>query len=193
MFVKSVSKLLIKKMNRLEEKYQKEIVSVFRKEFNIKNHLAVPKIIKVVINVGIGQISADKPAQEKAINVLAAIAGQKPMIRKAKTAIAEFKIREGMIVGLSTALRGQRMYQFLDKLFTIVLPRVRDFQGLKKSAFDKQGNYTLGLKEQIIFPEVDYDKIDKIRGLEVTIVTSTTDKKQALRLLELLGMPFEKI
>lgn len=179
-------------MNRLEEKYQKEIVSVFRKEFNIKNHLAVPKIIKVVINVGIGQISADKPAQEKAINVLAAIAGQKPMIRKAKTAIAEFKIREGMIVGLSTALRGQRMYQFLDKLFTIVLPRVRDFQGLKKSAFDKQGNYTLGLKEQIIFPEVDYDKIDKIRGLEVTIVTSTTDKKQALRLLELLGMPFEK-
>lgn len=179
-------------MNRLEEKYQKEIIAVFQKEFNIKNSLAVPKIVKVVINVGIGQISSDKPAQEKAINVLAAITGQKPTIRKAKTAIAEFKIRRGTIVGLTVTLRKKRMYQFLDKLFTIVLPRVRDFQGLKRSAFDQQGNYTLGLKEQIIFPEVDYDKIDKIRGLEVTIVTSTKNKKQALRLLELLGMPFEK-
>lgn len=180
-------------MNRLEEKYKKEIIPILQKEFKISNLLAVPRIVKVVVNVGVGQIASDKQALEKAEDTLAVITGQKPLKRGAKKAVADFKIKKGDIVGLKVTLRKKRMYQFLDKLFTIVLPRVRDFSGVKRDAFDRQGNYTLGLKEQIIFPEVDYDKIDKVRGLEITIVTSTKDKKQALRLLELLGMPFEKL
>lgn len=180
-------------MNRLEEKYKKEVIPILQKEFKISNPLAVPRIVRVVVNVGVGQISSDKQALEKAEDTLAVITGQKPLKRGAKKAVADFKVRKGDIVGLKVTLRKKRMYQFLDKLFAIVLPRVRDFSGVKRDAFDRQGNYTLGLKEQIIFPEVDYDKIDKVRGLEITIVTSTKDKKQALRLLELLGMPFEKL
>jgi len=178
--------------SRLEEEYIKEIVSQLQKEFGIKNKLAVPKIEKIVINVGVGEITHDKTAMEKAISSLTAITGQYPSLRKAKKAIAEFKMRQGDVVGLKITLRKKRMYQFLDKLFTIVLPRVRDFQGTKKTSFDKKGNYTLGLGEQIIFPETDYDKIDKVRGMEITIVSNTNDVKKAERLLELLGMPFEK-
>lgn len=179
-------------MNRLQEKYQKEAVPVLEKEFKFKNDLAVPRVEKVVINVGIGEITHDKGALEKAINSLAAITGQKPLVCQAKKAIADFKIRQGNVIGLKVTLRRKRMYQFLDKLFSLVLPLVRDFQGVKRTAFDDQANYTLGLQEQVIFPEVDYDKIDKVRGMEISIVTSTKDKKQALRLLELMGMPFAK-
>ncbi len=179
-------------MSRLQQKYQKEIVPELKKEFKIKNDLAVPKVAKVVLNVGIGEIAHDKQALEKAKNTLAAITGQKPLIRPAKKAIADFKIRKGNSVGLKVTLRRKRMYDFLDKLFSLVLPLVRDFQGAKQNAFDQDANYTLGLKEQVIFPEVDYDKIDKVRGMEISIVISTKDKKKAARLLELMGMPFTK-
>lgn len=179
-------------MNRLQEKYQNQIIKKLQEEFKIKNIYAVPRIMKVVVNVGVGSIVKDKTAMEKAINTMQSITGQKPLIKNAKKAIAEFKIREGDPVGLTTTLRSERMYQFLDKLFSLVLAKVRDFGGVKRSAFDKKGNYTLGLKEQIIFPEVDYDKIDKIRGLEITFVTNAGDSKKSFRLLELLGMPFEK-
>jgi len=179
-------------MNRLQEKYQKQIFPILKKEFKISNSLAVPKIIKAVINIGVGDIAQDKPALEKAKESLKAITGQKPLVRPAKKAIADFKTREGNTIGFKVTLRKKRMYQFLDKLFCLVLPQVRDFQGVKRKAFDGQANYTLGLKEQIIFPEIDYDKIDKVRGMEISIVTNTKDKKMALRLLELLGMPFEK-
>lgn len=180
-------------MNRLQEKYQQKIVPVLQKEFKISNPLAVPRLVKVVVNIGVGEIAREKQALEKAQQTLAMITGQKPLRRGARIAVADFKIREGDVVGLKVVLRQKKMYQFLDKLFTIVLPRVRDFSGVKRGAFDKQGNYTLGLKEQTIFPEVDYDKIDKVRGLEISFITSIKDKKQALRLLELLGMPFEKV
>ena len=179
-------------MNHLEEKYQKEIAPVLKKEFKIKNSLAVPRVLRVVVNVGIGEITHDKQAIDKAVNSLTSITGQKPLICPAKKAIADFKTRAGDPIGLKVTLRRKRMYQFLDKLFSIVLPLVRDFQGVKVEAFDQQANYTLGMREQIIFPEADYDKIDKVRGLEITIVTSTKDKLKALRLLELMGMPFEK-
>ncbi len=179
-------------MNHLQEKYNQTVVKTLQKEFGFTNTLAVPKLIKVVVNVGIGEISHDKQATEKARAVLAAMTGQQPSARMAKKAIAEFKTRQGDVVGLTVVLRGKRMYEFVDKLLNIVLPRERDFSGVKRDAFDGRGNYTLGLREQIIFPEVDYDKIDKVRGLEITIVTSASDKKQALRLLELLGMPFTK-
>lgn len=179
-------------MNRLLKKYQNKIISILEKEFKIANPLAVPKVLRVVVNMGIGDISDNKEAIKKAIDTMALITGQKPLVCPAKKAIADFKIRQGTPVGLKITLRRRRMYVFLDKLFNLVLPKVRDFQGVKRNAFDKQANYTLGLTEQTIFPEVDYDKIDKVRGLEVTIVTSTQDKKKALRLLELLGLPFEK-
>ena len=180
-------------MIRLQEKYQKKVVPVLAKEFKLKNDLAVAKVEKVVINVGIGEITHDKAALEKAIDSLAVITGQRPLICQAKKAIADFKVREGNAIGLKVTLRRRKMYQFLDKLFSLVLPLVRDFQGVKKTSFDNQANYTLGLQEQVIFPEIDYDKIDKVRGMEISIVTSTKDKKQALRLLELMGMPFEKL
>lgn len=179
-------------MNRLQEKYQQSIINTLQKEFNIKNKLAIPKLVKIVVNVGIGEITREKPSLEKAKTVLAIMTGQKPAPKLAKKAIAEFKTRQGDVVGLAVILRGNRMYQFLDKLVSLVLPRVRDFNGVKRHAFDGRGNYTLGLTEQIIFPEVDYDKIDKVRGLEITIVTTAKDNQQALRLLELMGMPFRK-
>ncbi|PIS08740.1 50S ribosomal protein L5 [Candidatus Beckwithbacteria bacterium CG10_big_fil_rev_8_21_14_0_10_34_10] len=179
-------------MNRLQKKYQDKVIPIFQKEMGIKNPLAVPRVEKVVFNVGIGDISLDKGALVKAKDALKAITGQKALVCPAKKAIADYKTRKGVPVGLKVTLRKKRMYQFMDKLFSVVLPRVRDFQGVKRSAFDKQANYTLGLKEQIIFPEVDYDKIDRVRGMEISFLISTKDKKKALRLLELLGMPFEK-
>jgi len=172
-------------------KYRKKIAPRLAKKLGKKNLLAVPRIVKVVINVGIGDIAKDKEKREKAINTLASVTGQKPQIRPAKKAIAEFKIRQGDPIGLKVTLRGRRAYDFLQKLFTVVLPRVRDFQGVKRGSFDKQANYTLALTEQIIFPEVDYDKIDRVRGMEITFVTSTSDKKEAKALLEELGLPFQ--
>ena len=179
-------------MSRLQEKYQKVVVPKLKKEFGVSANLAVPRILKIVINVGIGEITKDQNAIKKVTDYLSALAGQKPALMKAKSSIAEFKIRLGSPVGLRVTLRGKRAYDFLDKLFSITLARVREFRGLRKSSFDGQGNYTLGLTEQTIFPEVDYDKIDKTRGMEITIVTSAGTNVRALRLLEELGMPFEK-
>jgi len=179
-------------MSRLLKKYQKEIVPALKKKLKKDNSLAVPKVTKVIINVGIGDIAKDKTAREKAIKTLADMTGQTPQIRPAKKAIAEFKIRQGDPVGLKVTLRGKRAYHFLDKLFSLVLPKVRDFQGVSREAFDGSGNYTLGLSEQVIFPEVDYDTIDRVRGLEITLVTDTQDDQEALVLLEALGMPFAK-
>lgn len=176
---------------RLKTKYQKKVVPALQKEFGIKNPLAVPKVLKVVINVGIGEKGKDRQVLENAIETLKLVTGQKPLLTCAKKSIVEFKVRKGDVIGLKVTLRGKRMYYFLDKLFTIVLPRLRDFQGLRR-VIDKNANYTLGLQEQTIFPEVDYDKIDRLQGLEITFVTDTKDKKQTERLLELLGTPFEK-
>jgi len=179
-------------MSRLQQKYFKEIIPNLKKDLKVNSDLAVPRIIKMVINIGTGEISKDQPALAKTVNYFAALAGQKPVIRKAKKSIAEFKTRVGSPIGLVVTLRGRRAYEFLDKLFSIVLPRVRDFRGVNPKAFDGSGNYTLGLAEQTIFPEVEYDKIDKIRGMEITIVTNAKDNTKARKLLENLGMPFAK-
>ena len=179
-------------MNRLLKKYQEKIVPNLQKQLKKANRLAVPQVEKVVVNVGIGDIVKDKTLKEKAIQTLSQITGQKPQIRVAKKAIAEFKTRRGDTVGLKVTLRKKRAYDFLDKLFSLVLPQVRDFQGVKIEAFDGSGNYTLGLTEQIIFPEADYDTIDRVRGLEITIVTTTQNDAEARALLKALGMPFAK-
>ena len=182
----------MKNTSRLKIKYQKEIIPALQKEFGIKNSLAVPKVDKIAINLGIGEKGKNKQMLTNIIETLKVITGQKPLPTRAKKAIAEFKIRKGDIVGLKVSLRGKRMYYFLDKFFSIVLSRLRDFQGVKR-VFDKNANYTLGLGEQTIFPEVDYDKIDRSQGLEISFITTTDNKKQAERLLELLGMPFVKV
>ena len=180
-------------MNRLREKYQKEVVPQLKKEFNLKADLAVPRLVKIVINLGLKEGAGDKGVAQKTADWLSLIAGQKAVITRAKQAEAAFKIRQNDPIGAMATLRGERMYQFLDKLISIVLPRVRDFQGISRTGFDGRGNYSLGLREQIVFHEVDYDTIDSIRGLEITIVTNAGDDKKALRLLELLGMPFRKV
>lgn len=179
-------------MQLLEEKYKKEIVSQLMKELGVRNALAVPRIEKVVINVGIKEGVSDKAAVKLASQALAVITSQKPRIARAKKSVASFKLRAGDPIGLVVTLRRRRMYDFLEKLFKIVLPRLRDFQGLPAKAFDGHGNYTLGIPEQTVFPEVDYAKIDKVRGLEITIITNTNSDEQAKKLLELLGMPFKK-
>ena len=179
-------------MKTLKDRYQQEIVPLMQKEFGIKNTLAVPRVQKVVVNMGIGNLAHDKGKQQKAIKIITSICGQKPQLMSAKKAVSEFRIREGNLIGLRVTLRGKRMYFFLEKLFRIVLPRIRDFQGIKLTAFDQQANYTLGLTEQIVFPEVDYDIIDQGRGLEISIVQNTSDRAQAQKLLELMGVPFEK-
>lgn len=180
-------------MSKLEEKYKKEIVPQLMKELGVKNALAVPRLLKVVVNVGIKEGISDKAALESASQNLTVITSQKPRIARAKKSIAGFKLRAGDPIGLVVTLRRRRMYDFLEKLFEIVLPRLRDFQGLSIKGFDGHGNYTLGILEPIVFPEVDYAKIDKVRGLEITIVTNTNLDKEAKRLLELFGMPFKKI
>jgi large subunit ribosomal protein L5 len=179
-------------MTFLEEKYKTEIRPKLAKEFELDNLLAVPFVQKVVVNMGVGQAAGEKGLLEKAMEDLKAITGQKPRVNKARLAIAGFKIRKGDAIGLMVTLRGKRMYFFLEKLFRIVLPKLRDFKGVSSSGFDGQGNYNLGLTEQIVFPEIDYAKIDKTRGLQITLVTSAKDEKQAKRLLENLGMPFTK-
>ena len=179
-------------MANLEERYQKEIKAKLVKEFKLKSILAVPRVEKVVVNMGIGEATEDKKIIEKASADLQAITGQKPKLAKARLSIAGFKLREGNVIGLVVNLRGERMYIFLEKLFKIVLPRLRDFKGVSLKGFDGQGNYNLGIREQIVFPEVDYAKIDKVRGLQITFVTNAGDDGKAKRLLVELGMPFEK-
>lgn len=179
-------------MNRLQEKYQSKIVHQLQKDLKYSSIMQVPKIEKIVINIGVGDAVATPKALDKAVLELTKITGQKPVITKAKKSIAGFKLREGMAIGCKVTLRGQKMIDFLDKLISIALPRVRDFQGLSRNSFDKNGNYTFGVKEQIIFPEINYEDVDKIRGLEITIITSTSDKEAAIRLLEQFGFPFKR-
>ena len=179
-------------MNRLHEKYLKEAVPALKQEFNLKHDLAVPRLVKVVINLGLKDGAGDKGVAKKVADWVSLIAGQKAVITRAKVAEAAFKIRQNDPIGAMATLRGERMYQFLDKLISIVLPRVRDFQGVARTSFDGQGNYSLGFAEQIVFHEVDYDTIDSVRGLQVVIVTNAREDKKSLRLLELLGIPFNK-
>lgn len=179
-------------MGMLETKYEKEVVPKLAQELGIKNRLALPKIRKVVVNMGVGEAIKNKESLEKAGSDLAIITGQKPTLRKAKVSVASFGLRRGMPVGLKVTLRRDRMFAFLEKLFFIVLPRLRDFRGLRTSSFDESGNYTLGISEHTVFPELDLSKIDKPRGLEVTIVTDAKNAETSMRLLELMGMPFAK-
>lgn len=180
------------KISHLAKKYQEEIVPTLKKEFGLVNILAVPKLVKVNVNVGLKEAAHDEGLLTKAVEELAAITGQKPKVCLAKKSIAAFKIVKGNPIGLTVTLRGVRMYDFLDKLLNIVLPRVRDFRGASLSSFDGQGNYTIGLEEQIVFPEIEFTKIEKTRGLEVTIVTNAGTDEKARKLLELLGVPFKK-
>lgn len=179
-------------MNRLHEKYNNEIRANLVSKFNYSSVMQAPKLEKVVINLGIGNAITNAKALEEAVTELTAIAGQKPVITKAKKSIANFKLREGMEIGCKVTLRGEKMYDFLDKLFNISLPRVRDFHGVSKTAFDGRGNYTLGVKEQIIFPEIQYDKVQRVRGMDIVIVTSAKTNEEAKALLSELGMPFAK-
>jgi large subunit ribosomal protein L5 len=178
--------------SRLKEKYRQEVVSALQKEFSYKNPMQVPTINKVVINIGMGEVIQNAKAMDAAISDLAAITGQRPVITRAKRSVAAFKLREGMQIGCMVTLRGERMFQFLDKLMNVALPRLRDFQGVSAEAFDGRGNYTLGLREQLVFPEIDYDKVDKVRGMEVSLVTTARTDEEGRRLLSLLGMPFKK-
>ncbi len=179
-------------ITRLQEKYQKEVKVALAKEFGIKNTFAVPKVEKVVINMGIGSISKNQQQIDALKKDLAVVTGQLPSTRNAKVSIASFSLREGMPVGLSATLRGERMYSFLDRLFSIVLPRLRDFRGVSLKSFDKMGNYTLGFDEHTVFPEIDSTKSASAHGFEITIVTTAEDRDQSKRLLELMGMPFQK-
>jgi large subunit ribosomal protein L5 len=175
---------------RLKEKYQSEIVPGLIQEFNYTTVMQVPRLQKVVLNIGLGEAIQNAKALDAAVGDLTAITGQKPVITRAKKSIANFKLRQGMAIGAMVTLRGVVMYEFLDRLINLALPRIRDFRGISRRSFDGRGNYTLGLREQIIFPEIDYDKVDKIRGMEVAIVTSAFDDAQGYALLKRLGMPF---
>lgn len=176
--------------NRLKERYMTEIRSLLQEKFGYNNPMEIPKLDKVVVNMGLGEVIQDPKALDAAVGDLAAITGQKPIVTKAKKSIAAFKLREGMSIGCKVTLRGERMYQFVDKLISVSLPRVRDFKGVSPKAFDGRGNYTLGLKEQLIFPEIDYEKIDRVRGLEVCFVTSAKTDEECKELLGLMGMPY---
>jgi len=179
-------------MVRLKERYLKEIVPQLIKKYGYKNIMEVPRVNKIVLNLGMGEALSNAKALEAAEKDLTTIAGQHPVVTKAKKSIAAFKLRAGVPIGMMVTLRDQRMYEFLDKLVSVVLPRIRDFQGVPRDAFEGQGNYTLGMKEQIVFPEIEYDKVDKTRGLEITIVTSAKTDEDGRRLLEAIGMPFKK-
>jgi len=179
-------------MARLKEKYRNEIAGALAKEFDIKNPMAVPKITKVIVNMGLGEASSNAKILETAVEELRAVTGQKPVITKAKKSIAAFKLRQGMNIGAMVTLRGDRMYEFLDRLISVALPRVRDFRGISGKAFDGRGNYTLGVREQLIFPEIDFNKVDKTRGMNISIVTTAKTDEQARSLLKALGMPFRQ-
>ncbi|MBZ4668645.1 MAG: large subunit ribosomal protein [Epulopiscium sp.] len=172
--------------------YENEIVDAMMKKFGYKNKLAVPKIEKVIINMGVGEAKDNPKVLEAAVSDLTLIAGQKPVVTKAKKSVAAFKIREGMPIGCKVTLRGERMYDFIDRLINLALPRVRDFRGVSPDSFDGRGNYALGIKEQLIFPEIEYDKIDKVRGMDVIFVTTANTDEEARELLRLFGMPFRK-
>jgi large subunit ribosomal protein L5 len=175
---------------RLKEKYRKEVVPALADEFRFASAMQVPRIAKVVVNIGVGEAIQNAKALDAAAEDLVAICGQKPVITRAKKSIAGFKVRQGMTIGTMVTLRGDRMYDFLDRLINLALPRIRDFRGVSRKSFDGRGNYSLGLREQIIFPEIEYDKVDKIRGLEVAIVTTAPDDAQGYALLRGFGMPF---
>ncbi|MGH9412331.1 MAG: 50S ribosomal protein L5 [Terriglobales bacterium] len=175
---------------RLQERYQKEVAPALMREFGLTNAMAIPKLHKVVVNMGVGQATQNAKLMDTAVAELSAICGQKPMVTHAKKSIAAFKLREGMPVGCAVTLRGVRMYEFLDRLMNVVLPRVRDFRGVSPKSFDGRGNYTLGLLDQIIFPEIDYAKVDLPKGMNVTVVTTARNDEQARSLLRHLGMPF---
>ena len=177
---------------RLRERYTKEIAPALAKEFDIKNPMAVPKLEKIVINMGLGEAIANSKIVDTATEELTSIAGQKPVTTKAKKAIAAFKLRQDMAIGSMVTLRGDRMYEFLDRLVSVALPRVRDFRGVSPKAFDGRGNYTLGIREQLIFPEIDFNRVDKTRGMNISIVTTARDDEQARALLRALGMPFRQ-
>jgi len=179
-------------MNRMQEKYNSQVVPALRKAFDFKNIMQVPRIQKVIVNIGMGEAMDNPKAMEAAVSDLTIITGQKPVMTKARKSIANFKLREGRLIGTKVTLRGDRMWSFLDRLMNTALPRVRDFRGVSGNAFDGRGNYTLGLRDQLIFPEIEYDKIDKLRGMEVTIVTTAKNDDQARTMLQLLGMPFSK-
>ena len=178
-------------MSRLKDMYNSEIVDAMMKKFEYKNVMQVPKIAKVVINMGVGEAKENAKALESAVNDMQIITGQKAVTTRAKKSVANFKVREGMQIGCKTTLRGEKMYNFLDRLINLALPRVRDFRGVNPNAFDGRGNYALGIREQLIFPEIEYDKIDKLRGLEVTVVSSAKTDEEARRLLHMMGMPFQ--
>ena len=178
--------------SRLQEKYSNEVIPALMEKFQYKNIMEVPKLEKVVLNVGIGEARENPKALEKAVEEITAITGQKPVVTKAKKSIANFKVREGMSVGIKVTLRGQKMYDFLDKLMNIALPRVRDFRGVSSTSFDGRGNYALGIKEQLIFPEIEYDKVDQIRGMDIIIVTTANTDEEAKEFLTFMGMPFRK-
>lgn len=179
-------------VNRLKEKYTKEVTPALVEKFNYTSVMQVPKVEKIVVNMGVGDAVSNAKNLDKAVEELTLITGQKPLITKAKKSIAGFRLREGMPIGAKVTLRGERMFEFLDKLVSVSLPRVRDFHGVSKKAFDGRGNYTLGIKEQLIFPEVDYDLVDKVRGMDIVIVTTANTDEEARELLAQLGMPFVK-
>jgi large subunit ribosomal protein L5 len=177
-------------MTRLKDRYQKDVVPALRKEFGYKNPMAVPKLEKVVVNMGLGEATQNAKIVDTGADELGRITGQKPVTTRAKKSIAQFKVRQGMPVGTMVTLRGERMYEFLDRLIAIALPRVRDFKGVSPKGFDGRGNYTLGLRDQLIFPEIDYMKVDKARGMNICVVTTAKTDEEARKLLQLLGMPF---
>jgi large subunit ribosomal protein L5 len=177
---------------RLKERYRKEIVPALMKEFSYSNVMQAPVVHKIVINIGMGEALQTPKAMENAVRDLSDITGQRPVVTKAKRSVASFKLREGMPIGCTVTLRGNHMYDFLDKLVSVALPRLRDFQGVSRDSFDGRGNYTLGIREQLVFPEINYDKIDKVRGMEITIVTTAHTDEEGRRLLQLMGMPFKR-
>ncbi len=178
-------------VSRLKEKYQQQVVEAMMKKFGYNNIMQVPRLEKVVVNMGVGEAIQNSKAMDSAVGDLITITGQRPVVTKAKKSIAAFKLRQGMKIGCKVTLRGNRMYNFVDKLFSIALPRVRDFRGVSPKSFDGRGNYSLGVREQLIFPEIEYDKIDKVRGMDIIFVTTARTDEEARELLRLMGMPFK--
>jgi large subunit ribosomal protein L5 len=179
-------------MARLKDKYSNEVVPALQSKFKYKSAIQVPKLEKVVLNMGVGEVKDNPKAMDSAVSDMALITGQKPIVTKAKKSVAAFKLREGMNIGCKVTLRGKRMYEFVDKFFNIALPRVRDFRGVSNNSFDGRGNFSMGVKEQLIFPEVEYDKVDKVRGMDIIFVTTAKSDEEAKELLRLLGMPFSQ-
>ena len=175
---------------RLQERYQQEVIPALTKEFNFRNTMEVPRVTKIILNIGLGEALQNARVVDAAVGDLTAIAGQKPVVTKAKKSVANFKLRQGQAIGAMVTLRGQRMYEFLDRFINVALPRIRDFRGVSRRSFDGHGNYSYGLREQIVFPEIEYDQVDKLRGLEISIVTSARNDAEGYALLKQFGMPF---